>query len=129
MLSSGTNPRGCRLSCMTKGGEKHMVKKVALAVLAFALMVSWGVLPAMAYNCPVQIKQAEELLKKAEGQAKTPETKALLTEAKKLLGEAKKSHGEAKAKMDHADAVRKAKTPQALAEEIAAIAGQQQSRP
>ena len=100
------------------------MKKVALAVLAFALIVSWGVLPAMAYNCPVQIKQAEELLKKAEMQAKSPETKALLDEAKKLLSEAKSQHGESKGKKDHADAVRKAKTAQALADEINALATQ-----
>ena len=98
-----------------------MAKKIALAVLTLALVVSWGVLPALAYNCPVQIKQAEELLKKAEMQAKSPETKALLDEAKKLLSEAKGQHGEAKGKKDHADAVRKAKTAQALAEEIAAL--------
>ena len=98
-----------------------MVKKVALAVLAVLLLASWGVLPATAYNCPVQIKQAEDLVKKAEAQAKTPEQKALLDEAKKLVSEAKSQHGEAKGKKDHADAVHKAKTAQALAEEIAAL--------
>jgi len=101
-----------------------MLKKAALVVLTLALVVSWGVLPAMAYNCPVQIKQAEELIKKAEGMAKTPETQALLSEAKKLLGEAKGQHEGAKGKKDHADAVRKAKTAQALAEEIAVLSTQ-----
>jgi hypothetical protein len=99
------------------------MKKITLAVLAFALVLSWGVLPAMAYNCPVQIKQAEEMIKKAEMVAKSPETKALLAEAKKLLSEAKAGHEGAKAKFDHAEAVRKAKTAQALADEVSVLSG------
>ena len=95
-----------------------MAKKSIVLTLALALIVAWGVVPVLAYNCPVQIKQAEELLKKAEMSAKSPETKALLDEAKKLLSEAKGQHEQAKGKKDHADAVRKAKTAQALAEEI-----------
>ena len=94
------------------------MKKSIVFTLALALIVAWGVVPAMAYNCPVQIKQAEEVIKKAEAVAKSPETQKLLAEAKKLLSEAKGAHEQAKGRIDHGDAVRKAKTAQALAEEI-----------
>ena len=72
---------------------------------------------AWAYNCPVVIKQAEDLIKKAEAGKVTPETRQLIDEAKKLLAEAKRHHEAAKTKRDHGDAVRKAKTAAAFAEE------------
>ena len=72
---------------------------------------------AWAYNCPVVIKQAEDLIKKAEAGKVTPETRQLIDEAKKLLGEARAHHEAAKSKRDHGDAVRKAKTAFAFAEE------------
>ena len=93
-----------------------MAKRIALAVLTVALVVSWGALPAMAYDCPVQITQAEKLLKKADLRAESPATMALVEEAKRLLVEAQ--HGEAKGK---ADGIRQGKTAQALAEEIGAL--------
>ena len=101
------------------------MKKSIVFTLALALIVAWGVVPAMAYNCPVQIKQAEEMIKKAEMAAKSPETKKLLAEAKKVLAEAKGAHEQAKGRIDHGDAVRKAKTAQALAEEIEFLTRQQ----
>ena len=94
-----------------------MAKQSIAFSLTMALIVAWGVVPAMAYNCPVQIKQAEDLIKKAEAAAKSPETKKLLEEAKKVLSEAKANHEQAKGRADHAAAVRKAKTAQAFAEE------------
>jgi hypothetical protein len=71
---------------------------------------------AHAFNCPVVIKQAEDLIKKAEAKV-TAETRGLVDEAKKLLVEARAHHEGAKTKRDHADAVRKAKVAMAFAEE------------
>ena len=72
--------------------------------------------PAHAFNCPVVIMQAEELIKKADAKA-TNETRGLIDEARKLLVEARGHHDRAKTKRDHADAIRKAKTAAAFAEE------------
>ena len=72
---------------------------------------------AWAFTCPVVIKQAEDLIKKAESGKVTPDTKPLIEEAKKLLAEARGHHDNAKTKRDHGDAVRKAKTAAAFAEE------------
>jgi hypothetical protein len=58
----------------------------------------------------VQLKSAAEAIKKAEAMKLTPEAKALLDEAKKLVAQAKGHHAEAKAKIDHANAMWKAKT-------------------
>ena len=71
---------------------------------------------AWAFNCPVVIKQAEELIKKAETKV-TADTRGLVDDAKKMVAEAKAHHENAKTKRDHADAVRKAKVASALAEE------------
>ena len=94
-----------------------------LTLLLFLLLALGGGLPALANNCPLQIQRAEELIKKAERGQIPPQARALLEEARKLVGEARVSHGGAKGKPDHADAIRKAKTAQALAEEAAALAG------
>jgi hypothetical protein len=85
-------------------------------ILALALLVA--VPPAAwAFNCPVVIKQAEDLIKKAEGGKVTADTKPLIEEAKKQVAEAKGHHETAKTKRDHGDAVRKAKVAAAFAEE------------
>ena len=73
--------------------------------------------PAWAFNCPVVIKQAEDLIKKAEAGKPSADTKALLDEARKQVAEAKAHHETAKTKRDHGDAVRKAKVAAAYAEE------------
>ncbi len=96
--------------------------KLILALLMFLLVAFRGAIPALAYTCPIQIQRAEELIKKAENAKLPPEAKALLEEARKLVTEARASHEGAKGKPDHADAIRKAKTAQALAEEAAALA-------
>jgi hypothetical protein len=88
---------------------------VALA-LASALLVG-PASPALAYNCPVQIKLAEDLIARAEKGKMTAESKALLEEARKLVTEARAHHGNAKGKKDHDEAIRKAKTAQGLADE------------
>jgi len=72
---------------------------------------------ASAFNCPVVIKQAEDLIKKAEAGKVTADTKPLIEEAKKQLAEARAHHDNAKTKRDHGDAVRKAKVAAAFAEE------------
>jgi len=90
---------------------------VALAVLLLVPAAAW------AFNCPVVIKQAEDMIKRAESKV-TPETKPLVDEAKKQLAEAKAHHETAKVKKDHGDAVRKAKVAYAFAEEAATLQGQ-----
>lgn len=89
---------------------------VALAMLALPARAAWG------FNCPVVIKQAEDLVKKAEAAKPSADTRPLIDEAKKLIGEAKAHHEGARTKKDHADAVRKAKTAAAYAEEAIVLA-------
>ena len=91
---------------------------VALAVAMLA--VSTG--SAWAFNCPVVIKQAEDLIKKAETGKPNAETRPLIDEAKKFLNEARAHHEGAKTKKDHGDAVRKAKIAAAYAEEAVVLA-------
>lgn len=91
------------------------MKRVGV-VLTLALLVI-GVPRVWAFTCPVVIKQAEDLIKKAEAGKVTPDTRQLIDEAKKLLAEARAHHESAKTKRDHGDAVRKARTAVAFAEE------------
>ena len=84
---------------------------VALALLLAAAPAAW------AFNCPVVIKQAEDLIRKAESGKVTADTKPLIEEAKKQVAEARAHHETAKGKRDHGDAVRKAKVAAAYAEE------------
>jgi len=72
---------------------------------------------ALAFNCPVVIKQAEDMIKKAESGKVSADTKPLIEEAKKQVAEAKAHHDNAKVKRDHGDAIRKAKIAAAFAEE------------
>ena len=86
--------------------------------IVFILGLLVAVAPAAwAFNCPVVIKQAEDLIKKAEGGKVTPDTKPLIEEAKKQVAEARAHHESARTKRDHGDAVRKAKVAAAFAEE------------
>ena len=89
-----------------------MSKLASVVLLTLAVVV-----PSWAFNCPVVIKQAEELVRKAEAGKLSPDTRPLLDEAKKQLAEAKAHHENAKTKRDHGDAVRKAKIAAAFAEE------------
>jgi len=89
------------------------MKPVSLALVL--LLGLAGV--ASAFNCPVVIKQAEDMIKKAEAGKVTADTKPLIEEAKKQVTEAKAHHETAKTKRDHGDAVRKAKVAAAYAEE------------
>ncbi len=92
------------------------MSKLASVVMSLLLTLA-VVVPSWAFNCPVVIKQAEELVRKAEAGKLSPDTRPLLDEAKKLLAEAKAHHENAKTKRDHGDAVRKAKIAAAFAEE------------
>ena len=89
-----------------------MSKLASVVLLTLAVVV-----PSWAFNCPVVIKQAEDLVRKAEAGKLSPDTRPLLDEAKKQLAEAKAHHENAKTKRDHGDAVRKAKVAAAFAEE------------
>jgi len=88
----------------------------AVVMLAASTGVAWG------FNCPVVIKQAEDLIKKAETAKPNADTRPLLDEAKKLVSEARAHHEGAKTKKDHGDAVRKAKIAAAYAEEAIVLA-------
>jgi len=89
-----------------------------MSKLASVVLISLAVVvPSWAFNCPVVIKQAEDLVRKAEAGKLSPDTRPLLDEAKKQLAEAKAHHENAKTKRDHGDAVRKAKIAAAFAEE------------
>jgi hypothetical protein len=92
-----------------------MTRLVVVLVAAACVFASGSL--AWAFNCPVVMKQAGDLIRKAESGKTSAETKPLIDEAKKLLGEAKAHHENAKTKRDHAEAVRKAKFASALAEE------------
>ena len=91
------------------------MRKLA-SVVASVVLAAGMAAPAWAFNCPVVIKQAEDLIRKAEAKP-NPDTRPLIDEAKKYLAEARAHHENAKTKRDHGDAVRKAKFAVALAEE------------
>lgn len=95
--------------------KRWVAGAVTVAVLGLSLA------PAHAWNCGVQIRKAEEAIKTAEGMKLAPEAKALLDEAKKLVAESRKHHGDAKVKIDHANAIWKAKAALAQAEAVQAI--------
>jgi hypothetical protein len=88
-----------------------------IALILVLSLVVVGAPAAWAFNCPVVIKQADDLIKKAEAGKVTADTKPLIEEAKKQVAEARAHHENAKTKRDHGDAVRKAKVAAAFAEE------------
>ncbi len=92
--------------------------------LAFLIAVTGLTLhasTAAAWNCPVQIKSAEDAIKRAEAMKLSAEARGLVEQAKALVAESKKHHTDAKAKIDHANAMWKARAAQAQAEAAAAI--------
>jgi hypothetical protein len=92
---------------------------VLISGFALALVLAPGL--ALAWNCPVQIKAAEDAIRKAETMKLGPDARALVDQAKRMVEEAKKHHTDAKAKVDHANAMWKAKAALAQAEAAAAI--------
>ena len=94
-----------------------------LTVLSLACGLAWagGTGSALGWNCPVQIHAAEDAIKRTEAMKLSPEARALVEDAKRLVAESKKHHAEARAKIDHANAMWKAKAALAEAESAAAI--------
>jgi hypothetical protein len=98
------------------------MKRWTVAVLAPLALIAMTSGPALAWQCPVQWKAAEEAIKRAEALSLPPEAKALIADAKKLLVESKKHHNEGNAKIDHANSMWKAKAALAQAEVAAILA-------
>ena len=96
-----------------------MERKVVVA-LVVAGVIALGGSPALAWQCPVQWKAAEEAIKKAESLNVPADAKALLAEAKKLVAESKKHH-EGNTKLEHAHSMWKAKAALAQAEAVITI--------
>ena len=93
-----------------------------MALVAPLALVAVTAGPALAWQCPVQWKAAEEAIKKAETLNLPADAKALVAEAKKLVAESKKHHNEGNAKIDHAHSMWKAKAALAQAEAAAILA-------
>ena len=98
------------------------MKRWTAGVLAPLALVAMTAAPALAWQCPVQWKAAEDAIKKAEALSLPPDAKALIAEAKKLVAESKKHHNEGNAKIDHAHSMWKAKAAIAQAEAAAILA-------
>src|SRR2546426_10057287 len=88
-----------------------MSKLASVVLLTLAVVV-----PSWAFNCPVVIKQAEDLVRKAEAGKMSPDTQPPPDQEKKKLAEAQAHHENAKTQSDHADAAAKAKIAAAFAE-------------
>src|SRR2546429_9881162 len=88
-----------------------MSKLASVVLLTLAVVV-----PSWAFNCPVVIKQAEDLVRKAEAGKLSPDTPALVDQAKKQLAEGNAHPHNAKKQGGHGDAGREA--------QIAAAVGQ-----
>ena len=96
-------------------------RRLVVLCLVCGLASALGKGSALGWNCPVQIKAAEDAIKRAEAMKLTPEAKALVEDAKRFLAESKKHHADARAKIDHANSMWKAKAALAEAESAAAI--------
>ncbi len=97
------------------------MNRFAVGMLAATLVLALGLAPALAWQCPVQWKAAEEAIKKAEGLNVPAEAKSMLEDAKKLVAESKKHHTEGNTKLEHARAMWKAKAALAIAESVTTI--------
>lgn len=117
-MAFGMRPADVRRLAPPEGMARRMTGRV-LATCVLALGVSASA--AFAWNCPVQIKAAEDAINRAEAMKLTGEAKGLLEEAKRTLAEAKRNHANASAKIDHANAIWRAKAAQAQAEAAAAL--------
>ena len=90
-------------------------------LVAAAGLATVAASPALAWQCPVQQKAAEEAIKKAESMNVPPEAKAMLEDAKRLVAESKKHHTEGTTKVEHARSMWKAKAALAIAESVITI--------
>lgn len=96
-----------------------MGRRVVVA-LVFALVAAGAYGPALAWQCPVQWKAAEEAIRKAESLNVPADARPLLVEAKRLVAESKKHH-EGNTKLEHAHSMWKAKSALAQAEAVITI--------
>ena len=96
-------------------------RRLVVLSLVCGLASALGTGSALGWNCPVHIRAAEDAIKRAEAMKLTPEAKALVEDAKRFLAESKKHHEDARVKIDHANAMWKAKAALAEAESAAAI--------
>ena len=90
-------------------------------LVAVPVLTTMAAGPALAWQCPVQQKAAEETIKKAESTNVPPEAKAMLEDAKRLVAESKKHHTEGTTKVEHARSMWKAKAALAIAESVITI--------
>jgi hypothetical protein len=90
-------------------------------LMALAVLATVAASPALAWQCPVQWKAAEEAIKKAEAMNVPPEGKAMLEDAKRFVAESKKHHTEGNTKVEHARSMWKAKAAQAIADSVITI--------
>ena len=97
-----------------------MSRSIVAALTAGAVLVG-GLGPALAWQCPVHFKAADEAIKKAEAMNVPPEARALLAEAKKLVAESKKHHNDGNTKLEHAHSMWKARAALAQAEAVITI--------
>lgn len=97
------------------------MKRFPVVALTVAALVTLALSPALAWQCPVHIKAAEDAIKKAEAMNMPPEARALVEQAKKLVAESKKHHMEGNVKIDHANSMWKARAALAQAEAAATI--------
>ncbi len=97
------------------------MKRAVVVVAMAALVVTSGASAALAWQCPVQWKAAEEAIKKAESMNVPAETKPMLEDAKRLIVESKKHHTEGNTKIEHARSMYKAKSALAIAESVITI--------
>ena len=91
-------------------------------LLILAVVATVAANPALAWQCPVQWKAAEEAIKKAEAMNVPPEAKLMIEDAKRFVAEAKKHHTEGNTKVEHARAMWKAKAALAIADSVITIA-------
>ena len=90
-------------------------------LMSLPLLIVVAVSPALAWQCPVQWRAAEEAIKKAEGMNVPPEAKAMLEDAKRFVAEAKKHHADGSTKVEHARSMWKAKAALAIADSVITI--------
>ncbi len=97
------------------------MRRFTVVALTFVAIVAVGLSPALAWQCPVHLKAAEEAIKKAEALSMPADARGLLEQAKKMFAEARKHHMEGNVKIDHANSMWKAKAALAMAEAAATI--------
>ena len=91
-----------------------------VAALAVVSVVTLAGSPALAWQCPIQWRAAEEAIKKAEALNVPADARPLLADARRLVAESKKHH-EGNTKLEHAHSMWKAKAALAQAEAVITI--------